>query len=83
MAYLDPKDRFQFQMSSLEDCIETENSVRFVDAFVEHLELPEIGFIVSDIKIEGRHTFNPKVFLKLYLYGYLNADPSSLGFVAK
>lgn len=77
MAYLDTKDRFQFQMSSLEDCIEKENPVRFIDAFVDQLELPKLGFIVSDIKIEGRPAFNPKVFLKLYLYGYLNGIRSS------
>jgi radical SAM protein with 4Fe4S-binding SPASM domain len=77
MAYIDPSDRFQLQMQSLEECIEKDNPVRFVDAFVDQLELPKLGFIVSDIKTEGRPPFNPKVFLKLYLYGYLNGVRSS------
>jgi len=77
MAYLDPRDRFQLQMQSLEDCIEKDNPVRFVDAFVDQLELPKLGFIVSDLKTQGRPPFNPKVFLKLYLYGYLNGVRSS------
>jgi len=51
--------------------------VRFIDAFVDQLELPKLGFIISEVKTEGRPAFNPKVFLKLYLYGYLNGLRSS------
>ncbi|WP_234364025.1 transposase [Lunatibacter salilacus] len=47
------------------------------DAFVEMLVLPKLGFAVSEVKTEGRPAFNPKVFLKLYLYGYLNGMRSS------
>jgi hypothetical protein len=36
--------RQELQMSSLEDKIGTENSVRFIDAFVEHISLGSIGF---------------------------------------
>jgi len=61
----------------MDECIAKDNPVRFIDAFVEQLELPKLGFIVSEIKIEGRPAFNPKVFLKLYLYGYLNGLRSS------
>jgi len=32
---------------------------------------------VADVKTEGRPAFDPKVFLKLYLYGYLNGLRSS------
>jgi radical SAM protein with 4Fe4S-binding SPASM domain len=39
--------------------------------------LSQAGFTVSDIKVEGRPSFNPKVFLKLYFYGYLNGLRSS------
>ncbi len=77
MAYLTPHDRFQIQMRSLEEFIRKDNSVRFIDAFVDQLELSKLGFVVSDIKIEGRPAFNPKIFLKLYLYGYLNGLRSS------
>ena len=64
--------RLQMRISSLEDAIEPENQVRFIDAFVEVLNLLEIGFEVKTIKKEGRPSFDAKVFLKIYLYGYLN-----------
>jgi len=77
MAYLEDSDRFQIRMGSLEEEIDKDNPVRFVDAFVEHLDLSKAGFTVSAIKIEGRPAYNPKVFLKLYFYGYLNGLRSS------
>ena len=39
MSYLGVQDRFQIQMRSMEEFIEKENTVRFVDAFVEQLAL--------------------------------------------
>jgi transposase len=72
MSYLGVQDRFQIQMRSMEEFIEKENAVRFVDAFVEQLELEKLGFEIATLKTEGRPAFNPKVFLKLYLSGYLN-----------
>jgi hypothetical protein len=45
--------RKKLQMSNLEDKIGTENSVRFVNAFVEHISLGSIGFTTQTIKIEG------------------------------
>lgn len=77
MAYLSPEDRHQLQIRSLEECISKDNPVRFIDAFVDQLELPKVGFVVAEVKAEGRPAFDPKVFLKLYLYGYLNGLRSS------
>jgi hypothetical protein len=37
----------------MEEFIAKDNPVRFIDAFVEQLELSKLGFIVSKIKIEG------------------------------
>jgi hypothetical protein len=39
--------------------------------FVEALALQTLGFSVQTIKREGRPSFT-KIFLKIYLYGYLN-----------
>lgn len=77
MTYIPPLDRLQFQMRSMEDCIVKDNPVRFIDAFVDQLELSKLGFIIQEVKTEGRPAFDPKVFLKLYLYGYLNGLRSS------
>lgn len=64
-------------MSSLEDRIEKDNPVRFIDAFVDQLDLSNSGFMISETKTEGRPAFEPAVFLKLYFYGYLNGLRSS------
>lgn len=77
MAYLTPKDRFQTRFTSLEEPIDKENPVRFIDAFVDTLELEKLNFTVAHVKTEGRPAFEPKIFLKLYFYGYLNGLRSS------
>jgi transposase len=54
----------------------TNNPVRFVDAFVDALSLVALGFKIQTLKA-GRPSFDTKVFLKIYLYGYLNGVRSS------
>lgn len=46
----------------MEEFIDKENALRFIDAFVEQLELDKLGFEIATIKAEGRPAFNPKVF---------------------
>lgn len=77
MDYIKSNNRHQIEMYNLDDQIESDNTVRFVDAFVEKLDLTQLGFVLNQIKSEGRPAFNPKVFLKIYLYGYLNGLRSS------
>ena len=43
MSYLGAQDRFQIQMRSMEEFSEKDNAVRFVDAFVEQLELEKVN----------------------------------------
>lgn len=61
----------------MEEIIDQENQVRFIEAFVEMLDLKALQFVVKELKGEGRPRYEPKVFLKLYLYGYLNGIRSS------
>lgn len=69
MNFIAAQDRFQVTFGSLEDKISDENLVRFIDAFVDHLDLPKLGFIVNTLKGEGRPCFDSKQYLKIYLYG--------------
>ena len=64
--------RNQMVFTSLEDAISEDNSVRFVDAFVENIDLKALGFELQMLKTEGRPSFSTQTFLKIYLYGYLN-----------
>ncbi|MEC5157461.1 IS1182 family transposase [Chryseobacterium sp. MP_3.2] len=69
--------RNQMVFTSLEDSVSEDNSVRFVDAFVENIDLKALGFELQTLKTEGRPSFNTQIFLKIYLYGYLNGLRSS------
>jgi transposase len=60
----------------LEDWIEEDNPVRAIDAFVDALDLAELGFEVEPAET-GRPAYHPSALLKLYIYGYLNRVQSS------
>ena len=77
MQHITGIPRNQMRFTSLEDSISQENPVRFIEAFVENISLKTLGFSTQTIKAEGRPSFNSKVFLKIYLYGYLNGLRSS------
>jgi transposase len=62
---------------TLDDFVEEENPVRVVEAFVEALDLGELGFSGVDPRTTGRPSYHPSVLLKLYIYGYLNRVQSS------
>ena len=62
---------------TLEDFVADDNAVRVIEAFVEALDLGELGFGGVDPKATGRPSYHPSVLLKLYIYGYLNRVQSS------
>src|SRR5882757_6537495 len=61
----------------LEDWIDENNPVRVIDAFVDELDLAELGFDGVAPEVTGRPAYHPSVLLKLYIYGYLNRVQSS------
>jgi transposase len=61
----------------LDDYISEENPVRVVDAFVEALDLADLGFDGVTPARTGRPAYHPAVLLKIYIYGYLNRIHSS------
>jgi transposase len=77
MQHITGISRHQLQVSSLEDTISQDNPIRFIDAFVNLIDLEKLGFTLRVLKTEGRPSFDTKVFLKIYLYGYLNGIRSS------
>jgi transposase len=65
----------------LPDCVDdyvgTDNPVRVIEAFVDQLDLREMGFESVDPEATGRPAYHPSVMLKIYIYGYLNRVQSS------
>ena len=57
--------------------VEKENPVRFIDAFIDSLNLEKLGFKHSIPTDTGRPSYNPSDLLKLYVYGYLTQVRSS------
>jgi transposase len=85
MAHLTGPDRAQTLLlpESLDEYVGPENPVRFIDAFVDGLDLAAAGFIRVEPKMTGRPGYSPKDLLKLYIYGYLNRVRSSRRFEAE
>lgn len=77
MHFIQGANRQQVQFISLDDLIAPNNGVRILDAFVNKVDLSQLGFASAPHKSEGRPPFAPSVLLKLYLYGYLNRIRSS------
>jgi transposase len=63
--------------NTIDQYVEKENPIRFIDAFVDSLNQEKLGFKHSIPADTGRPSYNPSDLLKLYLYGYLNQVRSS------
>src|SRR3954469_6695884 len=61
----------------LDDWIDENNPVRVIEAFVDALDLAELGFDGIVPEATGRPAYHPAGLLKLYIYGYLNRVQSS------
>ncbi len=57
---------------TLDEMIAEDHSVRVVDAFVDGLDIKQLGFSDFGASREGRPAYDTRVLLKLYIYGYLN-----------
>ena len=62
---------------TIDQLIDKSNAIRFIDTFVDSLDIVEMGFKDIRLNINGRPPYNPKVLVKLYIYGYLNRIRSS------
>ena len=62
---------------AIDDYVGADNPVRFIDAFVEGLDLKAAGFERVEARATGRPGYAPGDMLKLYIYGYLNRVRSS------
>ncbi len=77
--FIEGADRGQSTLlpECLDDWIGEDNPVRAIDAFVDALDLAELGFEGVQPSVTGRPSYHPSVLLKLYIYGYLNRVQSS------
>ena len=79
MTHIPSSDRSQLLLlpEAIDDYVAADNPVRFIDAFVDTLDLKAAGFARVEAKATGRPGYAPGDLLKLYIYGYLNRIQSS------
>jgi len=81
MAHVTGQSRYQTTLfpEVLDEVIAADNAVRVIDAYVDSLDLVELGFSKVKAAATGRPPYDPRDLSKLYLYGYLNRIRSSRG----
>jgi transposase len=79
MGFVQGVNRNQVVMfpESLDEYVAADNPVRFINAFVDNLDLHSLGFERARPEERGRPPYHPGDLLKLYVYGYLNRVRSS------
>jgi len=74
MRYIEGINRSQIVLfpEKLDDLVSGDNPVRFIDAFVNQLDLQRMGFTNTslDKTSPGASRYSPECLLKLYVYGY-------------
>ena len=68
MPIINGLDSCQMTFSSLEDSISADNEVRFIDAFVDKLDLQQLGvqsLTAKDKKKDGRAAFSDALFFEI------------------
>ena len=67
--FIEGDDRAQSTLfpAALADYIDEDNPVRVIDAFVDALDLGELGFNGVVPEATGRPSYHPSVLLKIYV----------------
>jgi transposase len=65
----DDRDQMLLLPEAVDDYVGVDNPVRFIDAFVDGLDLAALGFVRAEAKATGRPGYAPGDLLKLYIYG--------------
>lgn len=70
MHHVKKEQRNQMQIICLEQVVAPDSFVRFIDLFVDAIDLKSFDIKNITTKEEGRPPYHPSTLLKLYLYGY-------------
>jgi len=73
------RDQLVLFPECIDDYIAEDNDVRFINVFVDQIDLAELGFCNASLSPSkrGAPSYNPKDLLKIYIYSYSNKIRSS------
>lgn len=80
MAFIEGTDRFQSQLLdffAFDNLISEDNYVRAIDAFVDSLNLSDLGFITYSGNSRGQKPYHTHILLKIHIYCFFNGIQSS------
>jgi len=72
-----PRTQVMLLPPCVEDYVGLENPVRVIEAFVNGVDLAQLKWPQREVGLPGARSFDPRVFLKLFIYGFLNRVRSS------
>ncbi len=77
-GFIEGENRYQSTMfpERIDDYVEEDSSARVIDVFVDRLDISGLGFKTEPAET-GRPGYNPRVMLKIFIYGYMNKVHSS------
>jgi transposase len=71
------KNQISFLPNTLDDFVSEDNPVRVIDAYVDSLNLGELGFQIYSGSRAGQRPYRREDLLKFYIYCYMNKIRSS------
>ena len=77
-GFIEGENRYQTTLlpQSLDEYVSEDSPVRVVDLFIDALDISGLG-LNAQSRHTGRPGYDPRLMLKLYIYGYLNRVQSS------
>ena len=77
-GFIEGENRYQSTLfpERIDDYVDEDSSARVIDVFVDRLDISGLGF-KSEPAETGRPGYNPRVMLKIFIYGYMNKVHSS------
>lgn len=81
MRYIQGTDRNQTTLlpEVIDDYIQDSNPVRFIDAYINSLDLKNLGFTHAETKETGRKPYNPADLLRRSWGGFSHMDKKVCG----
>ena len=79
MPFIEGQDRNQMTLlpNTLEEYVSEDNPVRVIDAYVNSIDLEDMGFAIFSGQKAGQRPYKRRDLLKLYIYCYMNRIRSS------